>query len=334
MTVDTPKTLLLLGGTGFFGKSFLDAHFTGELASQGVTDLVVIARSRNGLKGYAPPRNASNVEERFERVRFVESDLATCEDLPQSDVIVHAATTVQLRGPSADAQADFDDAIRITTNVSRLLRDAPLSTQVCYVSSGAVYGDGVTPLEPTSERVLPISRNSVEPKSVYAEAKLASEQIMTELGNDGFSVAIARAFSFMGPRLLPNYDYALSSFVAAARRHEPIYVTRTKPTFRSFMHSRDMVRWLINLGIEALPGTDVFNVGSTEALELGDVATRVATRWNVDVFDSKPMDDPRGGFDAGVDWYVPDTTKARLALSLETAITLDQFLDTVRAGDE
>jgi len=332
--VDRSSSLLLLGGTGFFGKSFLDAHFSGELERGGVTDLILVARSRNGLQGYAPPRNATKVEERYERVRVVESDLATCEELPQSDLIIHGATTVNLRRPPEAAAAGLDDAIRITRNLSRVLRGASRKTPICYVSSGAVYGSGVTPFVPTSEGVPPVSSQSPDPKSAYAAAKLASEQVMTELGNDGFSVVIARAFSFMGTRLLSNHDYALSSFIATARRHEPILVTRAIPTFRSFMDSQDMVRWLIGLGTTTRPGTEVFNVGSMEALELGEVAAKVATRWNVDVIDENRVDESWERQSDTTDWYVPDTEKAQVRLGLETSTTLDQFLDTVRTGDQ
>lgn len=331
--MDTPKTLLLLGGTGFIGKSFLDAHFSGELERQGVTDLIVVARSRSGLNDYALPPDATNVEERSSRLRVVESDLATCEDLPQSDVIIHAATTVKLRGSGEDAVAGIDNVIRVTRNLSQVLRAASTHTPICYVSSGAVYGSEVTPFVPTSENIPTFSGTAIDAKSAYATAKLASEQIMTELGNDGFSVVIARAFSFMGPRLLPNHDYALSSFVAAARRDEPIRVTRTKPTFRSFMHSRDVVRWLIELGATARPGSEVFNVGSMEAFELGEVAAKVATRWNVDVIDQNRTDESLGEQRETIDWYVPDTAKARLRRGLETHITLDQFLASAREGD-
>lgn len=333
MIVDTSKTLLLLGGTGFFGKSFLDAHFSGDLENRGVTELIVVARSQKGLKDYVPPRDATNIDARHARLRVVESDLATCEDLPRSDLIIHAATKVTLP-PSAHAAVGIDDASLMTRNVSRILRDTPASAQICYVSSGAVYGNAVTSFVPTSETVVPVSRNSFDPKRAYAEEKLASERIMNELGQEGFSVTIARAFTFMGARLLTNHDYALSSFIASARRHEPVHVTRKHPAFRSYMDSRDMVRWLIDLCGAARPGTDVFNVGSTETVELGEVAAKVASRWNVDVIDEKRGDDSWCDQDALVDWYIPDTTKARQSLSLETTTTLDQFLDSVRAGDE
>jgi nucleoside-diphosphate-sugar epimerase len=138
----------------------------------------------------------------------------------------------------------------------------------------------------------------------------------------------------MGPHLLTKHDYALSSFVASARQNEAIHVTRNHPTFRSYMDSRDMVRWLIELCGAARPGTEVVNVGSMAAVELGEVAAKVASRWNVDVVDAQRADDSWGDDDTQVDWYIPDTTKARKALALETTTTLEQFLDSVRAGDE
>ena len=48
------STLLIIGGTGFFGKSILDAYSRGLLSTWSIEKIIVISRNANKLTSTNP----------------------------------------------------------------------------------------------------------------------------------------------------------------------------------------------------------------------------------------------------------------------------------------
>ena len=72
------KTLLIIGGTGFFGKSFEDYYQRFSFENWGIGKLIITSRSKK--------KNKSNVE-------FVQFSSETSRYIPKADYIIYAASS-------------------------------------------------------------------------------------------------------------------------------------------------------------------------------------------------------------------------------------------------
>jgi UDP-glucose 4-epimerase len=127
--------------------------------------------------------------------------------------------------------------------------------KVVLASSAAIYGDN--PTVPKVETMSP------EPKSPYAETKLAGERLLEEYRRDhGLGTASLRFFNVFGPRQDPRSAYAAAVpiFIAKALRDEPIGIHGDGGQTRDFIHVQDIVGALTYAaGSADMAGT--YNVG-------------------------------------------------------------------------
>ena len=127
--------------------------------------------------------------------------------------------------------------------------------KVVLASSAAIYGDN--PTVPKLESMPP------EPKSPYAETKLAGEQLLEQFRvTHGVGTASLRFFNVFGPRQDPRSAYAAAVpiFIAKALRDEPIGIHGDGGQTRDFIHVTDIVGALAYAGSSVvMSGT--YNVG-------------------------------------------------------------------------
>ena len=314
--VSVDSTLLVLGGTGFFGKSILDSYLNGEFDDFGISNLILVARSPRGLDGYRPITSGRPYE-------VVVADVEVCDDLPPAKFVVHAATTVNFDAFRDQPGTESTKMLAGAENFARIARKRFLTSHIFYVSSGAVYGDFSGHNKPIREFEGPFGFGTFAPEKVaYAQGKRLAEEAITALGDEGPAVVVGRAFAFFGRHLLGNQNYALSQFINAALAGRDIRVTRQRPVFRSYMDADDLTRWMMTMLTQSAPGPNIVNVGSMESLELLDIAELVASELNVGV-QAEPI------IDFQADWYIPDTTKAREQFGLTCERTL---IESVRAA--
>jgi dTDP-glucose 4,6-dehydratase len=88
------------------------------------------------------------------------------------------------------------------------------------------------------------------------------------------------------------------------------------------MHADDLVRWLMTMAKAASPACPIYNVGSDEALTMGEIAAAVAARFAVPA-EVPPIDD------AAVDRYVPSIARARAELGLRLDFDIGTAIDDV-----
>ena len=127
--------------------------------------------------------------------------------------------------------------------------------KVVLASSAAIYGDN--PSVPKVETMPP------EPKSPYAETKLAGEELLEEYRRShGLGTTSLRFFNVFGPRQDPRSAYAAAVpiFIAKALRGEPIGIHGDGGQTRDFIHVTDIVGALAYAGASReMAGT--YNVG-------------------------------------------------------------------------
>ena len=80
-------TLLVIGGTGFFGKSILDSFLRGKLKNFNINSVIIFARNIERFLNTYPEFNFPK------KIQYVKGDIKTIESLPDADIVIHAATS-------------------------------------------------------------------------------------------------------------------------------------------------------------------------------------------------------------------------------------------------
>lgn len=269
------STLLVIGGSGFFGKSILSAFQRGLLAPWEVTSIKVLARTASKLR-------IQNPELLSESIELMDGDIAECESLPEADYVIHAAASTDI---SRYLAQPIEEQKNIQASVLNYCKLAPLyhsNAKIIYASSGAIYGSqpAGTPFLVESSPLGEISE-MMEGKRHYAAAKRDAEFAIQELGKIGMSVSIARCFAFIGPYLPRDQHFAIGNFIQDGLCNRPIKVNANKLVYRSYMYADDLVEWLMTIASASNANCPIFNVGSSEAVEVRQLANLIATFFSV-----------------------------------------------------
>ena len=214
------------------------------------------------------------------KIKHYARDISKFKKLPRTDYIIYAINT----------NNSFSDLKSIKKFVE-LIKNMPKKTKILFTSSGIVY-------------------NKLENKEVYKQNKIFIEKIFQTLGNYGHHVSIARLFTFIGERILDDKRYTISEFINSGLSKDKIYVKSNKIVYRSYMHSYDMVSWLIKILIHSSPECPTFDVGSDEKIKIQSLARLVGKILKKPVKFKKITDKK-------IENYTPNIKKAKKELKLK-----------------
>jgi len=316
------STLLVIGGTGFFGKSILDSFRRGALEKWGVERVIAMSRNAERLRKEAPQLISSSVE-------LYSADIATSTTLPAADIVIHAATSTDTAKYISRLSEVKEHNLAGMENFCDLAKTVHTKSKILYVSSGAVYGKQPISLSHISEEYIADDLSELpEGKREYAAAKCYAEDAIKNLGKSGLSVSIARCFAFVGPWLPRNQHYAVGNFIEDGLTGRPISVQARKKVYRSYMYPDDLVEWLMAIAADANALCPVYNVGSNQAVEIRTLAEIVAGEFNVDVQLPEITD-------STIDRYIPSIDKAfhELGLTLHYDL-ISAIQQTIRSCKE
>lgn len=297
------STLLVIGGSGFFGKSILSAFQRGLLNPWEITSIKVLARTASKLR-------IQNPELLNESIELIDADIAQCQTLPEADYVIHAAASTDI---SRYLAQPIEEQKNIQASILNYCKLAPLyhsNAKIIYASSGAIYGP--QPMEiPFLSEASPLGeiKNMAAGKQHYAAAKRDAELAIQELGNAGLSVSIARCFAFVGPYLPRDQHFAIGNFIEDGLCRRLIKLNANKRVYRSYMYADDLVEWLMSIAVAGNTQCPIFNVGSGEVIEMRDLAQTVANYFGVGV-------EAPALTNAESDRYVPSVDKAFTELGL------------------
>jgi dTDP-glucose 4,6-dehydratase len=131
----------------------------------------------------------------------------------------------------------------------------------------------------------------------------------------------------VGPYLALDDKFAIGNFIRDGLQGGPIRVLGDGSQVRSYMYGAELAVWLWTILVRGAAGR-AYNVGSEEAVSIGDAAHAVAQR-----FAPTPVVSILGTSVPGQapSRYVPDTGRARGELGLRSKIDLGEALTrTVR----
>ncbi len=223
------KHILITGGAGFIG-SHLARHFAEQ------AEVTVLDDLRSGHAG-----NLEGV-----RCRFLPGSILDAAALKQAiagaEEIYHLAAMISV----PESVAKPAECAELNTEGTRRVLEAALTAgarKVVLASSAAIYGDN--PTVPKVESMLP------EPKSPYAETKLAGEKLLEQYRvTHGLGTTSLRFFNVFGPRQDPRSAYAAAVpiFIAKALCDDPISIHGDGGQTRDFVHVTDIVAALAYAG--------------------------------------------------------------------------------------
>jgi dTDP-glucose 4,6-dehydratase len=298
------QNIFITGGTGFIGIW--------------LTESFALANKRLNLNARALllTRNPKRFQAKHSSIQFLEGDMRSFA-YPDGEFafVIHAATE------QGHAPANFELDVQGTKHVLEFARTHG-TRRLLFTSSGAVYGKQPSDLTHIPEDFAG-APSTVDLNSGYGHAKRASEFLCAMYAQQfGFAPVIARLFTFAGPYLPLDLNFAMGNFIRDVLAGGPLRIAGDGTPYRSYLYAADLAIWLWTLlirGESARP----YNVGSDQDLTIADLARAVAQN-TIPETRIEIARNPTPG--AQPSRYVPCVERARSELGLMPFIPLSEAI--------
>ena len=244
---------LVVGGAGFYGGWLVEA-----LADAGVEPVVLDTAARSDRP------DSPDVETIVGDVTAL--DLRELLDARGFDGIFQLAGTGLVPTSLDDPVGDLSRNAATTVAVLDAARRAQTAPVVAYVSSAAVYGEGVhMPMD---------EEHPLAPLSPYGISKLAAERYVAYFA-ETYDVAAfsVRPFSLYGPRQRKLVVYDLMQRVAGGEA--PLVVQAPAEVSRDFVFIADAAHALVTLARNAPAHGEAYNIASGRPTTLRELCTEI-----------------------------------------------------------
>lgn len=244
--------ILVTGGAGFIGSHLVERF-------QGRAEVRVLDNLRTGFR-----RNLDGLAHEYFEGSIEDGELLRGA-MRGVDYVFHLAAMVSV----PESVERPEECARINTDGTRKVLEAALGAgakKLVFASSAAVYGDN--PAVPKREDMTP------EPRSPYAEAKLAGERLCGEFAEHmNLETACLRFFNVFGPRQDPAgaYAAAVPALAGKALRGEPLTIYGDGGQTRDFIYVKDVVGAMEFVASRG-SARGVFNCGYGRAISLRELA--------------------------------------------------------------
>lgn len=310
------SNFFLTGGTGFFGCWFLESlvYFNEKLKLN--ISITVLTRNREAFKQKIPYLLDGP------KIKFHEGDIRDFV-FPEGTFhyIIHSAGA-----PKDESRINRFDIF--TNGIKRVLEFAKRCgcRKMLFISSGSIYGKN--PEIKNFEESLNTIPSYAEGYAELGLAKRVGEFLCYEYCKEyGFEAKIVRCFTFIGPHIPLESNFAAGNFIRDALKEGPIIIKGDGTAVRSYMYMSDLMVWLWTIlfkGESCYP----YNVGSEKEITIKELAYKVAevykklTGKSIDVIIEKTPDPLKS-----VDRYIPSTKRAGKELGLKQTVSLDEAIE-------
>ena len=260
-------TLLVTGGAGFIGS-----HLTESLVADGHR-VIVLDDLSNGRRENLWPSLASG------RVKLVEGSIVDRDlvhkCMADSDACIHLAARLGVENIVSHPLTCLRENVVGTDVVMEAA--ARHRRRLVFSSSSEVYGKlNQRQLHEDSDRLIGSPRKS---RWSYAIAKEFGESLAHSYVHEcGGEMIVVRLFNTVGPRQASEHGMVVPRFVRQALAGEPLTVYGDGTQTRCFTDVHDVVRALQQLvACDAAVGS-TFNIGSSSAVRVLDLAHLVIER--------------------------------------------------------
>ena len=295
------KKILILGGSGFMGSSIIDYGIEKKLIKYKINEIYVLSRTKK----------SSNKRYKHIKINYITKNIINLKRIPQVDYIIYCLRNYNIK----ISNGYFNNFLRLLKTIKR-------KPKILFTSSGAVYGKNTDKIKDKENKK--ISLNSVNKltgyKKKYAKEKIFIENRFIELGKKNYDVSIARCYTFIGKNIL-KYNFAISSLINDSVKKENITLNTSMNVYRSYMHSDDMVKWLIQILKNSNNECPIYNLGSNKTINLRTLTKNIAV-----LVKKKPI--LKKILSKKFDYYVPSITKAKKQLKLKISISLNDAINS------
>jgi len=312
--------VLITGGAGFIGSYLAEA-----LLEKGDTVRVIDDLSTGSLE------NVQHLQENPEfslAVDTIMNENIMRELIGESDIVYHLAAGVGVKYVIDNALESLLTNIRGTEIVLELA-DSNGKKKVILTSTSEVYGkNGEVPFKEESDRVL---GSVYSTRWGYSMSKAVDEFLALAYWRERSLPTVAvRLFNTCGPRQTGQYGMVVPRFVQSALLGEPLTIYGDGTQTRCFTYVGDVIDALIALAEDDRAVGEVFNVGSSEEVSIGELAERVIklTGSTSEIRYISYEEAYGEGFEDMMR-RVPDITKIQKLTGWTPRVNLDDLLATV-----
>jgi dTDP-glucose 4,6-dehydratase len=257
--------ILVLGGSGFFGKSFVD-YFQKNIFNQNESKYTLILASRN----IESVKNIIDSKLLNKKIYLDSIDVTSCSSIPDADLVIHAATSTSEEDYINNPEFEKNNIIKGAENIiKKIKRD----TNFMYISSGAVYGKHLDKnnsfLEDEKNKIVMLDGTKLH----YANAKIKAENTIIKYSKlNSVKSTIARCYAFVGKHLPLDSHFYIGNMINSILNEKEHHIKSEHQVFRSYMHADDLVRSLLFINSYSSTNCEIFNIGSNEVAELHELA--------------------------------------------------------------
>jgi nucleoside-diphosphate-sugar epimerase len=311
--------VFITGGAGFVGSHLSEAFLErGDAVS--VLDNLSTGSIDNiaHLKGH--PAFSYTIDS-------VDNEPLLAELIDRADVVVHLAAAVGVKLIVERPVHTIETNVHGTEIV---LKHANKKKKLVLIASTSeVYGKSAA--VPFTEEADLVLGPTTKHRWAYACSKMIDEFLALAYWKERkLPIVVVRLFNTVGPRQTGQYGMVIPNFVRQALAGKPITVFGDGTQSRSFTYVGDVVRGLVALVDEPRAVGQVFNIGNTNEVTIGDLADRVKRlTGSASEIVRIPYDEAyEFGFE-DMPRRVPDITKIRQLVGYEPTVELDEILNRV-----
>ena len=309
--------ILFIGGTGFFGKAFL--NYIKSNNTNYINSVTIVGRSAERFIN--KNKEFSNIS----NVNFIYGDiLKDISHLSKFNFthVIHAAADSTNVVELSDTQR-YEQIVEGTKNVLNFVRDYFPKSKLLFVSSGGVYGKMPPNKESFSETDL-LELDISDSSNIYAISKREAEHLCLEYHDKcNLNISIARCFCFSGIHLPLDVHFAIGNFVNDVNNNNNIIIKGDGESVRSYLDQDDLIEWFIEILKNDSFNKTIYNIGSEDSISIKDLAMLIKKLSNKKI-EVEILNETNNNLEKTV--YVPDCKKVRQKFNLMQKITLSESI--------
>lgn len=304
------EKILVTGAAGFIGQHLID-----RLTEDG-HDITALDIKPDPPVSFTNDPNVTYVSGSILHEEFIDTMVFPS---PNSyDRIFHLAAIVGVNRYDNPDDLLYVTDVNINGTMNLLERIRGSETRFVYTSTSEIFGQNTDlPWSEDDNRMLgPPS----ESRWSYSATKAVCEHMIENLGrtDPGVSGTIIRPFNLYGPRQRPQF--VISKFIDLVSRGEVPTVYGDGTQKRCFTYIDDFVEGIIRASERDHNGTETYNLGSTDEIEIRALANLVLDVAGMD--DREPAFVDPGENHEEPDRRIPDVSRAKDRLGWEAATPL------------